>query len=84
MFLDATMHLYIQQSLHTSARPSVCPVLFLNNECSYYDIIINDKMSDDEVVASDVPLRYLFLGSRLLTRDLRSGVVVVVIDVVVV
>ena len=24
------------------------------------DIIINDTMSDDEVVASDVPLRYLF------------------------
>ena len=30
------------------------------------DIIINDTMSDDEVVASDVPPRYLFIHIRFL------------------
>ena len=29
------------------------------------DVIINDKLSDDEVVASDVPPRYLFLNNPL-------------------
>ena len=30
------------------------------------DLIINDTMSDDELVASDVPPRYLFLEMTLL------------------
>ena len=29
------------------------------------DILINDTISDDEVVASDVPPRYLFGGNRI-------------------
>ena len=38
---------------------------------SLNDIIINDTMSDDEVVASDVPPRYLFPSS--LVQSARSG-----------
>ena len=47
--------------------PEVRPVLLLltsmvvfEGKKSSNDIIINDAMSDDEVVASDVPPRYLF------------------------
>ena len=35
-------------------------MVVLKGKKSSNDIIINDKMSDDEVVASDVPPRYLF------------------------
>ena len=60
-------------SIRGRVRPSVCPV-FSNDEyalnvCILFeiqiylsnDIIINDTMSNDEVVASDVPLLYLLL-----------------------
>ena len=66
--LDAPLHLYERscRSVRRYVRRSVCPVLFLNDDMtvfegrkSLYDIIINDTMSD-EVVASDVPPRYLF------------------------
>ena len=47
--------------------PSVCSMLFSNNKYaviegkkSSNDIIINDTISDHEVVASDIPPRYLF------------------------
>ena len=40
--------------------------LFLASEKSSKDIINNDTESDDEVVASDVPLRYLFQQKSLL------------------
>ena len=57
----------VRPSVGPKVRPSVCPVLFLNDEYGHFevkkssnDIIINDTMSDDEVVASDVPPRYLF------------------------
>ena len=56
--------MFIHRSVSLSVRPSVCPVLFLNDDMavfegkkSSYDIIINDTKSDDEEVASDVPLR---------------------------
>ena len=68
-FLDAPSHLYkrLCPSVRRSVGSSVCPVLFSNDEYSRFedkkssnDIIINDTMSDDEEVASDVSPRYLF------------------------
>ena len=74
LFLAAITHLYAWNvvSVRPSVRPSVYPVLFLNDEIrqtntavfegkkSSNEIVINDTMSDDEVVASDVLPRYLF------------------------
>ena len=62
--LDATAHLYKRScpSVNPSVPPSLCPVLFANddkrlflNKKSSNDIINNDTMSNDEVVISDVP-----------------------------
>ena len=75
-FLDATTHLYkrscpsVRRSVGPSVRPSVRPYVpcyfrtmntaAFDGKKSSNDIIINDTISDDEVVASDVPPRYLF------------------------
>ena len=61
-FSDAPSHLYMRSC--PSVGPYVPCYLRTPNmavsegEKSSNDIIINDTMSDDEVVASDVPLRY--------------------------
>ena len=74
-FLDATSHLYkrLCPSVRRSVRPSV-PSYFrttnmANFECekSSTDIINNGTMSVDEVVASDVPPRYLLFCGRNLS-----------------
>ena len=64
LFLDATTHLY--QRSCPSVRPYV-PCYFRTTNMAIFegkklsnDIINNGIMSDDEVVASDVPQRYLF------------------------
>ena len=66
--------LYEVVSVHLSVGPSVRPsvpyhfrttnmVTFVGKKSSN-DIIINDTMSDDKVVASDAPPRYLFLNAN--------------------
>ena len=63
-------------SVGTYVGPSVCSVLFSNDDFftvledkkSSNDIVTNDTMSDDEVAASDVPPRYSFLLSVRLSR----------------
>ena len=59
----------VRPSVRRSVRPSVCPVLFSNDE--YGRFLgkkslnnINDTMSEDELVASDVPPRYLLPVNR--------------------
>ena len=62
-------------SIKGHVRPSVRPyvpcyfqttnVAVSEGKKSSTDIIINDIMSDDEVVASDVPPRYLFFCMML-------------------
>ena len=65
LFSDATTHLHKKSC--PSVRRSVCPVIFSNDKDGRFegkkssnDITINDTMSDDKVVASDVSPRYLF------------------------
>ena len=69
-FLDATTHLYKRScpSVRRSVGRSV-PSYFRTPNMAVFegkkssnDIINNGIMSDDEVVASDVPPRYLFLS----------------------
>ena len=65
-FLDAFSHLYKRAgpSVRPSVRPSI-PMLnmaIFKGKKSSIDIINNGTMSDDEIVASDVPLRYLLNG----------------------
>ena len=69
-FSDATTHLY--KRLCPSVRPSVCPLFFSNDDYGRFwgdkvnDIRSNDKISENEEVASDVPPRYLsFCASDL-------------------
>ena len=57
----------VRPSVRRSVRRFVGPALFLNDEYGNFeshkssnDIINNGRMSDDEVVASDVLPRYLF------------------------
>ena len=86
-FLDATTHLYRRScpSVHRSVGPSVrtyVPSYFEQRIWPFYegkkssnDIIINDRMSDDEIVASDVPPRYLIgfgEGVRLSIGEVRQ------------
>ena len=68
-FLDAPSHLSMRScpSVRRSVGPYV-PRYFRTTNMAVFedtkssnDIMINDTMSDDEVVASDVPPRYLFL-----------------------
>ena len=66
MRLRISIRGFVRQSVRQSVRPSVCPKLFSKFEKSSIDD--NDgTMSDDEVVdevvASYVPPRYLFLAS---------------------
>ena len=68
LILDATMHLYkrLRRPLvHPFISPSV-PCHFQTTNMAVFegkkssnDFIINDAMSDDRVVVSDVPPRYL-------------------------
>ena len=66
--LDATRHPY--KRLYPSIDPSVPSYFRTTNmadferEKSSNDIIIDGTTSDDEVVASDVPPRYLFSEER--------------------
>ena len=72
-FLDATAHLYKRScpSVRRSVRPYVPRYFRTTNMAAFEDkkssndIIINDTMSDDEIVASDVPPRYLLTLSVL-------------------
>ena len=50
-------------------------IMDFDNEKSLNDIINNDTMSDDEVVASYVPPRYLFLKmtSRFLNNTIKTS-----------
>ena len=71
-FLDATTHLYKRScpSIRRSVGPSVGPPVLryfratnmavFEGKKSSNGIINNGTMSDDEIVASDVPPRYLF------------------------
>ena len=62
-FSDATTPLYERKC--RSVRPSVCPMLFLNNEkrCFQADNINYNTMSD-EIAASNIPARWLVCVSR--------------------
>ena len=69
-FLDATGYVYIRGHVRPSVGPCIPHYFQTTNlgifECrkSANDIIDNDKMSDDKVVSSDIPSRYL-LGIEL-------------------
>ena len=91
-FLDATTHLYKRScpSVRPSVRPSVglsvrrsVPCYFRTTNMANFedkkssnDVINNDTISDDEVVASYVPTQYLFpLYSPVLCCSVVSSII---------
>ena len=78
-----SLGLSVRPSIRSSVRPSVHPDEYnhFEDEKSSNKIKINNTMSDDEEVASDVPLRYLFTSlyevvsvRRSIRRSVRRSV----------